>query len=85
MGSLLDRELIKTDFEAKYPVIIDMMNNELDIAKSIYDEQVGLKKEKGKAILHKNMQKVSGGLRWAHELRERISIPMKDFKHIEHT
>ena len=84
MGGLLERPLIKCDFEAKYPIIIDMMNNELDIAKNIYDVQMAMKKEKGKAVLHKNMPKVSGNLRWSHELRERISNPMKDFKHIEH-
>lgn len=84
MGGLLDRELIKNDFESKYPVIVDMMSKELDTAKNIFDAQVALKKEKGKAALHKNMPKVSGGLRWSHELRERICHPMKDFKHIEH-
>jgi hypothetical protein len=26
MGGLLDRELIKNDFESKYPVIVDMMS-----------------------------------------------------------
>ena len=85
MGGLLDRELIKNDFESKYPVIVDMMSNELDTAKNIFDAQVALKRDKGKAALHKNMPKVSGGLRWSHELRERICHPMKDFKHIEHT
>lgn len=84
MGSLLDRELIKKDFDEKYPLIVKMMDKELDVAKSVYDDQMASKKENGKAVLHKNMPKVSGSLRWAQELRERISAPMGNFKSLEH-
>jgi dynein heavy chain len=84
LGSLLDRELIKKDFDEKYPLIVKMMDRELDTAKVIYDNQTAAKKETGKASLHKNMPKVSGSLRWAQELRERISAPMGSFKSLEH-
>ena len=40
--------------------------------------------EKGKIPIHKNMPYVTGGLKWAQELRERISIPMSNFKNLEH-
>ncbi|XP_064623162.1 dynein beta chain, ciliary-like [Lineus longissimus] len=84
LGSLLNRPLIKENFEEKYPIIVSLMNAELDAAKIIYDEYMEEEKERGRGRTHKNMPKVSGGLRWAHELRERIGNPMANFKHIEH-
>lgn len=83
MGSLLDRALIKADFNDKYPVVIRMMHDELDTAKEIYDKQMSEKAERGRAPVHKNMPPVAGGLRWSHELRERITQPLHNFKHIE--
>ena len=61
-----------------------MMDQELNTAKDIYDQHMALKSETGKMPLHKNMAKVSGSLKWAAELRERISGSMGSFKHIEH-
>ena len=84
MGSLLERELIKKDFEAKYPILVQMMNTELDTAKAIYDTQMDVKKEKGKIPIHKNMPAVSGGLKWAEELKQRLAEPMGNYKHLEH-
>ena len=84
MGSLLDRPLIKADFEEKYPILVSMMNKELDTAKEIYDQQVATKGSHGKVPIHKNMPTVTGALKWAQELRERISSPMSSFKHLEH-
>ena len=83
MGSLLDRPLIQKDFDNKYPVVVHMMNILLDEVKIMYDDQIA-KKESGYAPTHKNMPVVSGSLRWAKELRDRMSIPMSNFKHIEH-
>ena len=84
MGSLLERPAIAKDFEAKYPQIVTLMGCELDEAKALYDRQVVMRKEQGWAPVHKNMPKVSGSLRWAKELRDRISAPMGNFKHLEH-
>lgn len=84
MGSLLERELIKKDFEAKYPILVQMMNQELDVAKEIYDNQMGVKQEKGKIPIHKNMPSVTGGLKWAEELKQRLAEPMSNYKHLDH-
>jgi len=84
MGTLLERPLIKKDFEEKYPILVAMMNKELDVAKEIYDMQMQTKKDNGKIPIHKNMPAVTGGLKWAQELRERISLPMSSFKTLEH-
>ena len=34
--------------------------------------------------VHKNMARVSGSLRWAKEMRERVDRNMECFKRIEH-
>ncbi|XP_067673689.1 dynein beta chain, ciliary-like [Haliotis asinina] len=83
-GTLLERPLIKSDFDKKYPTIVTKINDCLDDAKVIYDKQMIIKKETNRAPIHKNMPGMSGGLRWAKELRDRISIPMGNFKHVEH-
>ena len=60
------------------------MDEELDTVKLIYDHDMDHKKQHGYFPVHKNMAKVSGSLKWAQELRERLSTPMANFKHIEH-
>ena len=84
MGSLLERPLIKKDFEDKYPEVVRMLDELLDEAKAMYDAQVAFKKAQGWAPVHKNMAKVSGSLRWAQEIRDRITIPVSNFKHLDH-
>lgn len=84
MGALLERPLIKKDFDSKYSLIVMMMDAELNEVKQIYDKQVEIKKAKGWSPVHKNMPKVSGSLLWANEIRHRIQNPMGSFKHIDH-
>ena len=60
------------------------MDKELTMAKSIYDEYMDARKQQGRMAIHKNMSNVAGGLKWAQELKERIVVPMHNFKHIEH-
>ena len=83
-GSLLERPLIKEDFDPNYPLMVSMMDDELNQAKQIYDKHMSIKEETGKMPIHKNMAKVSGSLKFAQELRERISTPMNRFKMTEH-
>ena len=83
-GSLLERPLIKEDFDPNYPLMVSMMDDELNQAKQIYDKHMAVKEETGKMPIHKNMAKVSGSLKFAQELRERISTPMNRFKMTEH-
>lgn len=83
-GSILDRPVIKKEFDPNYPVIVRMMDEELIRAKQIYDHQMAVKAETGSTPIHKNMAKVSGSMKWTQELRERITIPMTQYKQIEH-
>ncbi|CAH1258196.1 DNAH17 [Branchiostoma lanceolatum] len=84
-GSLLERPVIKHEFEHKYPVLLHIFDRDLDTAKAIYDQQMAFIAETdGAAVVNKNMAQVSGQLKWAKQLRERIDIPKKEFRHIDH-
>ncbi|XP_036354922.1 dynein beta chain, ciliary-like [Octopus sinensis] len=60
-----------------------MLDKEIDDVKHIFDENV--KKEASGTIClnHKNIPLVSGALKWAEELKQRISEPMSDFNRLE--
>ena len=83
-GSLLERPLIKADFDQNYPKLVAAMNDMLCDAKEIYDHHMAIKNEQGKMPIHKNLSKVSGSLKWAQELRDRLTTPMGSFNHVEH-
>ena len=42
MGTLLERPMIKKDFDEKYPTIVSKMHDMLDEAKLMYDAQVSV-------------------------------------------
>jgi len=84
LGALLDRSLIRHDFNDHYTEIVQMMDEELNAAKQLYDEQMRCIDETGTMQMHKNMPLVAGRLQWVHELRQRVSLPMTYFRRIEH-
>ena len=61
-----------------------LLDAELNNVKRLYDEQMAVFVETGKMPIHKNMAPVSGSLKWSQELRERITIPMNEFRRLEH-
>ena len=77
---MLERKTIKNDFEPKYSQIVTMLETEMDSVKKIFDEQQRLKNAKLQIQVHRNLPDIAGGLKWCHELRERISRPMESFK-----
>ena len=85
LGTLLERDTLRNDFDPKYVKIVNILEEEMDETKKIYDEQK-LKKDSDQQIaVHRNMPDVSGGLKWCQELRDRISKPMEYFnKLIDH-
>ena len=85
LGSLLERETIRNDFEPKYAKIVDLLEAEMDKTKKIYDIQKKIKDSNQQIDVHRNMPDVSGGLKWCQELKDRISKPMKNFaEHVDH-
>lgn len=83
LGALVDRPLIKQEFDPKYPLIITMMAHELNSVKQIYDENMATLAATGKMPVHKNMAKVSGYLQWSHELKLRITVPMVELRKLD--
>lgn len=80
LGSLLKRPLIKKDFDPKYQFILDMLEDDMDSTKKIFDDQNEAKMKEGSISVHRNMPDVAGSLKWAKELKDRVSKPMKKFK-----
>ncbi len=80
LGNLIERKTIKTDFEPKYLVIINLLEAEMDSTKVIYDEQKRLKDSSKEIMVHRNMPDVSGALKWCQELKDRVAKPMESFK-----
>ena len=76
--------MIKADFDHNFPRVVTLLEEELDRAKAIYDHHMSIKSDTGTMPIHKNMAKISGSLKWAQELRDRITAPMTNFKHVEH-
>ncbi|XP_047143157.1 dynein beta chain, ciliary isoform X1 [Hydra vulgaris] len=74
-GSLLDRPLIAKSFESKYEVLLKMVEDELDQAKIVFDNQVFLT-NKNKQVIGKNMPCIAGILRWCQQLHLRYHVPV---------
>ncbi|CAK8695850.1 unnamed protein product [Clavelina lepadiformis] len=91
-GSLLERPIIKNDFDHKYPLLLAHFNGSLDRAKTIFDEHVTASANQSCAdvpnllrpCIHKNQSHVAGELKWANELRQRVTWPMEWFKSLTH-
>lgn len=84
LSSILERPIIKKDFEPNYRVMMDLLDAELNNVKRLYDEQMAVYIETGTMPIHKNMPPVSGSLKWSQELRDRITIPMNEFRRLDH-
>ena len=84
IGSLLDRSVIHKNFQHKYPILVNMCNNELNSVKKLFDQQLALSKTASGPVVNENMPRVAGVLRWSQELKERIQLPMEKLKTIEH-
>jgi len=83
-GSLVQRPLISSDFDANYIRLIKTYNDELDRAKRIYDRQIEETARLGYAPVHAMQPPVAGQLKWARELRVRIQRPRHSFNLVDH-
>ena len=58
------------------PILVDLLNTEMDESKVIYTKQMGRIAKNGKASVDKNMPPMCGQLKWANELKaKKIDIP----------
>jgi len=84
LSSLLERPTIGRDFEPNYATMMRLLDAQLNHVKRLYDDQMALYVDSGAMPIHRNMAPVSGSLKWAHELRDRITIPMNEFRRLDH-
>ena len=70
--------------DAFYEEIVRQMDDDVLDCKAIFDRGMEQRDATGKIPLHKNQAKVSGSLRWAYELKDRMNANMDAFKRIEH-
>lgn len=83
-GSLLERPLILAEVVPRYSVMLELFDAELDNTKILYDAQIAAAAAGDIPPIHRNMPPVAGQLKWSLELQERLEVPMRDLKHIEH-
>uniref|UniRef100_A0A671VS67 Dynein axonemal heavy chain 17 n=1 Tax=Sparus aurata TaxID=8175 RepID=A0A671VS67_SPAAU len=73
-GSLLQRPLVAADAQDRNPLLVSMMDRELDCCKLLFNKHIQTAEELGWTPVHKNMPAVAGGLRWAQELQQRMVL-----------
>ena len=83
-GSLTERKLISALLSEKMPQLVTNLTEEMVEAKTIFLNQEKTIKQTGRARTDRNMPPVSGQLRFARELRDKISVGVKDFKSLSH-
>ncbi|XP_039265498.2 dynein beta chain, ciliary-like [Styela clava] len=88
-GTLLERPIIKRDFDHKYPMLLVSFNTTLDDVKRMFDSHVADVANETDIrglhpLTHKNQPPVAGQLKWASEMCQRITWPMANFKLLKH-
>ena len=83
-GTLIQRKLIALELSDKMPLLITMLNAEMDEAKNIFMKQQKRIKETGKALTDRNMPQVSGQLRFSKEVKDKIGCSIKNFRDLNH-
>ncbi|KAA0703060.1 Dynein beta chain, ciliary [Triplophysa tibetana] len=78
---LLDREIIKENFTPNFFKAIQLFEEELDRCKHLLDSHLEQKKN-NKMILSKNMPEMTGTLKLAERLRERVQTPWNNFRFV---
>ena len=68
-GTLVERRLIAMELSDKMPMLLEMLNNELEGAKEVFEQQETRVKDQGKALMDRNMPPVSGQICFSVELR----------------
>ena len=83
-GSLIDRKLIALELNDKMPHLVTKLQDEMDEAKTIFLKQSRRINDDGKALIDRNMPPISGQLKFAKELRDKIARGMKNFRDLDH-
>ncbi|XP_060520898.1 dynein beta chain, ciliary-like [Cylas formicarius] len=74
-GNLFSRRLVYEELTGKYPVIVEMFDEELDNVKSLFDEG-----KKYEVPIAQNYPPVAGTILWLRKLYDRIARPGDELK-----
>ena len=77
-GILLERPILKRDFARHYDKLLNMIHEEIDNTKIVYDQQVKLTIP----IIPPGMPLISGSMTWAKRLKERAMGFMSPLSYI---
>ena len=77
-GSLIQRSLIAQELSDRMPILVDLLNTEMDESKTIYQKQMSRIAKNGKASVDKNMPPMCGQLKWANELKAKKKLEIPD-------
>ena len=84
MGTLIDRPMVYEQFHHKYPQLVCMYGEDLNVVKVMFDRQLALSMTPGGPRINKNMPRVAGLLKWAQELMDRVQGGMEKLKTLNH-
>ena len=73
-GGLVDRKLIALELSDKMPVLVQMLNHEMDESKTIFKKQEERISETGKALTDRNMPPITGQLKFAKVPKQTIKL-----------
>ena len=83
-GNLLQRGLIALEVSDKMPLLAVRLNEELDNAKMVFENQQNLIRQEQKLSSEKNVPITAGQLKFSSQLRAKITTKVKAFKNINH-
>ncbi|XP_068082615.1 dynein beta chain, ciliary-like [Anabrus simplex] len=84
VGPIIDRPIINTEFTAKYPLIVEMLEKELKVAEELFEVHTWALSNIGRMPVNKYMPPVSGALQWVKQLHNRISPQIINFQNFRH-
>ncbi len=79
-GNLIQRNLIALELSDRMPLLVTMLNQEMDESKVIYSKQMSRIAKQGRGVVDRNMPAMAGQLKWAQELKKKMSFSVKAFK-----
>ncbi|XP_074223450.1 dynein axonemal heavy chain 11 isoform X1 [Camelus bactrianus] len=77
-GNFLEKPVVMEIFSPHYSTLVHMLNAELDVCKQLYNEHMK-QIEQGNVVLNKNMPFISGNIKWAEEVLDRLHMFWSNF------
>ncbi|XP_066570660.1 dynein axonemal heavy chain 11 [Amia ocellicauda] len=78
-GCFLERPVIKEIFSPNFAQLLQLFSRELEMCKQLYVSHIQ-QMDNGAGLVNKNMPLMSGSLKWASQLKERIQTPWTNLK-----